>query len=143
MNKFQRGVSSVKENEYAEDSKTVIWESCGYSSFFGIPVVTHHYTLFHDSISIRCGIPVSRTTHIKLHDIVMMQALTSPFGQLFHCGKIELVPRGWNTKKLEMWVKKPEEVLQLIADTQSRSKQQYQLNRKRYKRDRKKYVSNE
>ena len=110
--------------------QSVVWESCGYSSFFGLPILIDHYILHNDSISVKTGFPLSKTVHIKLKDIVMIQTLVSPFGNLFHCGRIVLTPRGWNVDSISLSVRYPEAVAQLIQDTKSEDKRIYLENKK-------------
>ena len=110
--------------------RKVVWESCGYFPLFAIPLKSHHYTLFSDSITVRSGITLQKTHNTKLHNIITKEMMVSPIAKLFHCGKIRLITWGSTTPDLEMWVKNPDEVFRLIEETKEQDHQEY-MERKR------------
>lgn len=95
--------------------KEIVWESHGY--LFGIPFKHLHYVLYKDSITIQSGLSPQKIQSTKLHNIIIKEMTTSPITRLFHCGKIRLMTGGSSTPDLEMYVKHPKEVFQLIEDT--------------------------
>lgn len=111
--------------------KNIIWESCGYLPFFGIPIKSHHYTLYRDSITVRSGISLQKIQSTKLHNIITKEMTASPIARLFHCGRIRLITWGETTPDLEMFVKKPEEVLALIESTKEEDHVRFLANRQK------------
>lgn len=109
--------------------REVVWESCGYFPILGIPLKSHHYTLYDDSITVRSGISLQKIQTTKLHNIITKEITASPIARLFHCGTIRLITRGYSTPDLEMLVKNPEEILEMIEDATARDRQAY-LERK-------------
>lgn len=73
--------------------------------------------LYKDSITIQSGLSLQKIQSTKLHNIITKEMTASPIARLFHCGKIRLMTWGASTPDLEMYVKHPKEVFQLLKDT--------------------------
>ena len=101
----------------------IIWKSIGY--FFFIPLKSHHYILYKDSISVQSGIGTQVTHSIKLHNIVAKEMITSPLSRLFNTGKIRLITRGNDIPDLTMFVKSPDIVMNLIEETKQEDHRQF------------------
>lgn len=104
-------------------NKNIVWESCGYFPLFAIPLKSHHYTLYHDSITVCSGISVQKMQSVKLRNIVAKEMTASPLERFFGCGRIHLITWGSTTPNLVMLVKHPKEVFQIIDETKERDKQ--------------------
>ena len=117
--------------------KEIVWESHGY--LFGIPFKHLHYVLYKDSITVQSGLSLQKIQSTKLHNIITKEMTASPIARLFHCGKIRLMTWGASTPDLEMYVKHPKEVFQLIEDTKQEDHRRFVESRKqnRYKNERK------
>lgn len=107
----------------------IVWESYGY--VLGLPFKTHHYILYKDSITVQSGIAPQKVQSTKLHNIITKEMTVSPIDRLFGCGKIRLITWGASTPDLEMLVKKPGEVFQLIEDTKNEDHRRFIERRKR------------
>lgn len=94
--------------------KEILWESCGRSPFLGIPLTKHRYILYKDSISVTKGIVLRTTQTVPLHRIVAKEINMSAMGRRFKCGLLRLITRGRELPDLELLVKYPEEVADII-----------------------------
>ena len=112
--------------------KEIVWES--YGDFWGIPFKHLRYVLYKDSITIQSGLSLQKIQSTKLHNIITKEMTASPIARLFHCGKIRLMTWGASTPDLEMYVKHPKEVFQLIEDTKQEDHRCFVESRKQNRR---------
>ena len=120
------------EDSFRRNEADIIWESCGYCPLFAIPLKSHHYILYRDSILVTCGHSPKTTISIKLHSILIKEMIISPLAKMFSCGKIRLITKGYNTPAIEMLVKNPEELFYLIEKTQDEDHKQFVAMRAHY-----------
>ena len=108
-----------------DNEKKIIWESTGYSFFFGTKLPYYHYVLYEDSISVTTGIFNQRTQRIPLYRIAAKEISTNFIGRLRSCGRISLITRGREVPNLFLDVKNPEYVVQLIENTAAKEMADY------------------
>lgn len=94
--------------------KEILWESCGRCPFFGIPLTKHKYILYEDSISVTKGIVLRTTQTVPLYRIAAKEINMSAMGRRFKCGLLRLITRGHELPDLELLVKHPQEVANII-----------------------------
>ena len=111
--------------------KEIVWESYGY--LFGIPFKHLHYVLYKDSITVQSGLSLQKIQSTKLHNIITKEMTSSPVARLFRCGKIRLITWGSTTPDLEMYVKHPKQVFQLIEKTKREDHRRFVETRKQNK----------
>lgn len=115
-----------KPEEYNQHGqKRIVWEGYGRSVFFGILMKSKHYILYEDSITVSYGINVQRTQSVKLRNIVSKEMAVSAIDRLFRCGSIRLITWGSTTPDLNLYVKNPKAVFQIIEETKSQDKARY------------------
>lgn len=116
------------------EKEKVIWESCGY--FLCFPIKNCHYTLYKDSITVQSGITLQTIQSTKLHNIITKEMTASPLDRLFNCEKIRLMTWGNKTPDLEMYVKNPKAIFQLIEETKAEDRRRFIESRKQNDRRR-------
>lgn len=121
-------------SEQQKEKKT-IWEDNGYISFLGIKLPFVKYVLKEDSITATTGLFLRHTETIPLYRIAAKQVDTNFFGRLVDCGTIRLITRGREVPDMELSVKHPNKIAELIDETEKAERRRYQFNSQRKKQN--------
>lgn len=116
--------------------KQVLWKSCGYSPFLGIPLKKHQYVLYEDSISVTRGISLQKTQTIPLYRIAAKEVSTSSMGRIFHCGTLRLITRGRELPDLELLVKEPQAVMDITEKAERDEQKRFASQQKAARQNR-------
>lgn len=114
----------------------ILWESYGRSTFFGVKIPWEHYTLRPDSVTVQKGILLINTQEVPLHRIAAKEINKNLFGQMFDCGQLRLITRGYDIPNLILKVKAPDEVADKVNEAIEAEHQRFVQGRKRTNRSR-------
>lgn len=109
-----------------------IWESDGYSQFFGVKIPFVHYELYSEKIRVTSGFFQQHTQEVPLYRIAAREINSNFIGRCFLCGSIKLIVADRKVPDLYLQVKNPEEVLDAIDHAKAAEQQAFSNKQRSY-----------